>query len=465
MKRTDVQLEECRDYDQSTVDEAFRSFEPLFDASVRPGDRVVLKPNWIAPNHRYKHDEWESVITHPAVVTAVVRHVARRLNGKGSITITDGPQTENRFDKIMGRMSVQQWRDTASEHGIDLTVLDLREMEWEERGDVIFNRRPLPGDPLGSVEFNLRDHSNFVGHSPSSKGYYGADYDNAETTAAHTNGNHRYRVAGTVIDADLFINLPKLKTHKKAGITCSLKNLVGINTYKNFLPHHTEGTPAMGGDQFPGDSVRSMSEVYLLNYFKQAVLKHHKYGKLFIPLKKAGRLIFGETQNQIRSGNWYGNNTLWRTILDLNALLLYGNLDGTLRAPAMDQQKRYISIIDGVVAGDGNGPEAPDRFPAGLLIGGSNPLSVDCAAAKVMGFDYRLVPSVYGGFKPQHFPILDAPYESIHVRSATRPAFNGPLHAVPLEACYRFRAHFGWTGHIEASDPGPRREGRLRPTG
>ena len=31
-------------------------------------------------------------------------------------------------------------------------MLDLREMEWEERGDVIFDRRKLAGDPLGSVE-------------------------------------------------------------------------------------------------------------------------------------------------------------------------------------------------------------------------------------------------------------------------------------------------------------------------
>ena len=50
---------------------------------------------------------------------------------------------------------------------------------------------------------------------------------------------------------DLFVNLPKLKTHKKTGITCSLKNFVGINGDKNWLPHHTEGVPANGGDEFP----------------------------------------------------------------------------------------------------------------------------------------------------------------------------------------------------------------------
>jgi hypothetical protein len=121
-------------------------------------------------------------------------------------------------------------------------------------------------------------------------------YDIAETTAAHTNGNHRYRVSRTVIGADVFINLPKLKTHKKAGITCSLKNLVGINTYKNFLPHYTEGTPAMGGDQFPQDDLRSVSEVFLLERFKRIVRRHQKHGRAFIPLKKSAR-CFSEKQH------------------------------------------------------------------------------------------------------------------------------------------------------------------------
>ena len=40
-------------------------------------------------------------------------------------------------------------------------------------------------------------------------------------------GVHRYLIAKDVLDADLVINLPKLKTHKKAGITAALKNLVG----------------------------------------------------------------------------------------------------------------------------------------------------------------------------------------------------------------------------------------------
>src|SRR5262249_13584417 len=148
---------------------------------------------------------------------------------------------------------------------------------------------------------------------------------------AHSNGHNQYKVSRTVIEADVFVNLPKLKTHKKAGITCSLKNLVGINTYKNWLPHHNEGTPVEGGDQFPQDSAKNRLEVLLDGRFKSVLSRHPGFGRWFIPAKWVGRKMFGETRETTRSGNWYGNDTLWRMVLDLNKVLLYANPDGSLR--------------------------------------------------------------------------------------------------------------------------------------
>jgi uncharacterized protein (DUF362 family) len=84
-------------------------------------------------------------------------------------------------------------------------------------------------------------------------------------------------------------------------------------------------------------------------------------------------------------------------------LLLYGNPDGTFRAPEASHRKRYLTIVDGVIAGEGNGPEAPDPLAAGLILAGTNPLSVDCVAARIMGFDYSRIPSVVNGFQTRHF--------------------------------------------------------------
>ena len=49
---------------------------------IRPGQRVVLKPNWVK-EHDERHpgpNQWEHVITHPSVIEAVVHWVATRLD-------------------------------------------------------------------------------------------------------------------------------------------------------------------------------------------------------------------------------------------------------------------------------------------------------------------------------------------------------------------------------------------------
>ena len=48
-------------------------------AFVQPGDRVVLKPNWIKQHdERFPGpDQWEQVVTHPSVIEAVARWAAR----------------------------------------------------------------------------------------------------------------------------------------------------------------------------------------------------------------------------------------------------------------------------------------------------------------------------------------------------------------------------------------------------
>lgn len=448
-----IRLERCSDYSTESVERALEPFAEIFARTIRSGDTVALKPNWIAAHHKHKPEEWKSVITHPAVISGVLGHVLRCLDGRGKVIISDGPQTDQSFAAIMQRMTVPEWEAACTQAGVEFEVLDLRDHEWTVRGDVLVDRRELPGDPAGSVEYNLGEYSEFVKHTPSSAGYYGADYDVDETTRAHTGGDHRYRISGSMAAADVFINIPKCKTHKKAGITCSLKNLVGINTYKNFLPHHTEGTPAMGGDQFPDSGTKNAFETRLLRVFKGFLLRYPQFGKLAIPVKRVGKKIFGETTDHVRNGAWYGNDTLWRTILDLNKALLYGNTDGTLRDPAPDQRKRYISIVDAVIAGEGNGPEAPDPTDAGFLIGGNNPVSVDCLAARMMGFDYQKIPSLKHSFMIQHYPIIDQSYDEFEVVSESLPEAVGKLDALSEDIGCNFRPHFGWTGHIERPTP------------
>jgi uncharacterized protein (DUF362 family) len=441
-----VRVETCADYELPHVLKALEGWRPLFAGVIRPGQTVVLKPNWISHAHKLNPQEWHSVITHPSVITGVLTLVLDCLAGRGKVVITDGPQTDAAWEKIMARMTPELWRGMGA--GVEVSILDLRDDEWEVQGDVNVGRKKLPGDPNGSTEVDLGGFSEFASHQASRRGYYGADYDMSETNLVHSHGHHKYRVSRTVIDADVFINLPKLKTHKKAGITCSLKNLVGINTYKNWLPHHSEGTPDEGGDQFPVTNLKNRAETILLEKFKAYLFQHQQMARWLIPVKSLGKRVFGTTQEVVRSGNWYGNQTIWRMILDLNKILLYANGDGSLRADAPANRKTYLSIVDAIVAGEGNGPEAPTPKKLGLLIGGANPVAVDAVCAKVMGFDWQRIPSIANAFRVRDYKLCDFQYPAIDVVSL-QPQFLGLLRDLDGSQMFRFQPHFGWTGHVE----------------
>ncbi|MAE71069.1 MAG: hypothetical protein CME06_11455 [Gemmatimonadetes bacterium] len=415
---------------------------------IRPGETVVVKPNWVKESHLLRPDDWEEVITHPSVIRAVVDYALLALGESGRIIITDGPQTDSSFRKIVQRTSmgalIDHWRSLGL--GPDVELLDLRQEEHLTRDGVIVRRTRLEGDPLGYVEYDLGEGSELVGH----KGrYFGACFDMDETNRAHSGGVHRYRISGTVAHADVVLNIPKMKTHKKCGITASLKNMVGINGWKNFLPHHSEGTPRMGGDQFPDDSLKGVLEYHLMGRFKAfinrcpdgvaAVLRH---------LKKPGRAAFGDTEEVVRSGNWYGNDTIWRMVLDLNKLLLYGDRHGELRSKPV---RRYFSIVDGIVAGEGNGPMCPEPVAAGRLIGGRNAVAVDQVCAVEMGLDPRKIPSIDRARACRTFPL--ARFDAGEVSIVRGSGATEPTWTVDPARKYRFVPHFGWAGHVELEGP------------
>ena len=447
-----VMIRRCSRYDAQEISSAVAEFRPLFEQTIRRGDTVALKPNWLAHSHKHRPDEWRSVITAPEVITAVLQLVLDCLGGSGRVVITDGPQTDSSWHRIMERMNPERWIAMGRAAGIEVSVLDLREHEWTTRGDVNIARRALPGDPLGSTTTDLGENSEFVGHRPSTRGYYGADYDVAETNQVHSGGRHMYKVSRTVISADVFVNLPKMKTHKKAGITCSLKNLVGINTYKNWLPHHNEGTPAEGGDQFPSDSATRRVEGVLTDRFKAVLLSQPALGRWLIPVKYIGKKVFGDTRETIRSGSWHGNDTLWRMVLDLNKVLLYANADGTLRPDAATSRKRYLSVVDGIIAGEGNGPEAPDAKSCGVLVAGTSPVSVDATCARIMGFDWQRIPSIRQAFAASRYPLCDFAYDDIVILGPSSDT-RQHLTDATFDEFSPFRPHFGWHGHVELPTP------------
>jgi uncharacterized protein (DUF362 family) len=406
---------------------------------------VVLKPNLVRHENYSRPGEWRSVITSAAVIRAVAEHVAELLRGKGRITICDAPQTDSSFARIAELLGLHAMAAEVSRRfAVPVEVVDLRNEEWTTVEGVVVDRKRLSGDPRGAIAFNLGRDSLFYRHHGEGR-YYGADYDAGVVNSHHAGDIHEYLICATPVQADVFINIPKLKTHKKSGVTLSLKNLVGINADKNWLPHHTDGSPDTGGDQFPTMTARRRLEQRSVAIARKLALSVPGAGPFIArKLRKAGTRAFGD-DNVIRSGNWHGNDTTWRMVLDLNRCLLYGNPDGTLRA---DAAKRYYSVIDGVVGMEGKGPMAGDPVDSNVIIGGTDPVAVDMVAARVMGFDWRKLPVIREAFVTRRLPVTTVRPEEVQVLSDVRE-WNGRFLDIEDREFLHFRPHFGWTGRIE----------------
>jgi hypothetical protein len=265
----------------------------------------------------------------------------------------------------------------------------------------------------------------------------------------HTGGRHEYLIAKTVIAADVLISLPKLKTHKKAGITVSMKNLVGVNADKNWLPHHTAGSPDNGGDEHPKPSSSHRIERAIASQFHRLATRIPvASAPLHRRARRVGLDLFGGSDKIIRSGNWWGNDTIWRMCLDLNKIVAYGDPTGAMRAPLAHRRKPHLVVVDGVLAGEGAGPTEPSRVDAGIVAFGSNAPSVDAACAVLMGFDPLRIPIVSRAFQCEAWPLTEWSIAEVKLRS-NEDRWNGCLAAINPDDTFRFAPHFAWVGHIE----------------
>jgi uncharacterized protein (DUF362 family) len=436
------------DTTRSLVLEALDAAGSPLDHLVEPGQRVFVKPNMIAPGRANHPDEWEQIITHPAVIEVMLEEVAERLR-YGKIQIGDAPQTDSNFQAIVGRLGLEQMLARLGERHPDITweSMDLRREYWVQRDGVTVDRVSLPGDPQGATLVDLGGTSAFEEHVGNHQ-YYGADYDWADTRAHHRPGTHEYLVSKSVLDADLFINVPKMKTHKKTGVTLSLKNLVGINADKNYLPHYSLGAPAEGGDEFPEGGLRRRVEAMASRSFKRIITKTGGVAPIWGPLvRRAGVATFGPSSGVVRNGNWWGNDTIWRMCVDLNRILLWYDGDGRRRT----SPKPYLSIVDGIVAAEGDGPVSCDAVPLGMIVAGNDPVAVDLVTTRVMGFDVSKVPLMRGAIRAEaELTSLADPGDLVAVGTPI-----GSRTFENLETVYRFRPHFGWDGHIELEEPKP----------
>jgi uncharacterized protein (DUF362 family) len=408
---------------------------------ISPGDAVVIKPNLVRQYN--PKGSMDAQITQGSVIRAVLDYVYLSLKGKGSITIGDAPVQSCNFEgvvKIAGVDRIVEYYNLNTK--VKIRLIDFRKYTGHPQRSGMMARTELLGDPEGYTLINLGEYSEFSGKDNDWKKFRVTNYDSEAMQKYHNDNNHSYLVANSVLHANVIINLPKLKTHRKAGMTCALKNMVGIIGSKDCLPHHRIGARNDGGDEYLHKDLRKSALTRLHEI--QDTTKSSVIGTLGL----IGEYVIRGTQCILPSpdiyseGSWYGNDTIPRTIMDLNKILLFANKIGLLE---VNRQRKVFTIVDAIVAGEKEGPLEPSPKSIGTLVAGENSVAVDLVCSQIMGFDYHKIPTLNHAQSSQKLNICGDLTDTIQIHGDEIIK----LSEVFERYGHRFCPTSGWRGHIE----------------
>ncbi|MDY6839795.1 MAG: DUF362 domain-containing protein [Thermodesulfobacteriota bacterium] len=417
-----------------------------FGDVIKPGQKVLIKPNLV----RHKHNRggaFNSVVTHASLIRCVLDYVALALKGQGHITLGDAPLQGSDFSQLLKKTGLQEiCNDVQSVWKLPVSIVDfrLRSVTLDESRRMISDHT-LQGDIDGYCSCDLADRSMLTPLNQYSSLFRVTNYDVAEMQKHHNSTTHEYLLPRSVLDADVVLNIPKLKTHRKVGLTAALKNLVGINGHKDWLPHHRCGSPLEGGDEYLSPSFLKRCLTHQIEQMDKTPYSILNYLRR-LSTRILSRLIKAFDYNAVLEGDWYGNDTLWRTVLDLNRLLIYADSRGNI---TKSPQRFCMTIVDAIVAGEGEGPLEPDARPCGILVGGINPVAVDTVLATMVGFDYTKIPLIERAYDIKDCPLINFTPEQIQVLTKV-PEWH-PLKIGEPFAGLRFNAPSGWLGKIESN--------------
>jgi uncharacterized protein (DUF362 family) len=152
--------------------------EALETLNERPSGRhAVIKPNLVNQFGRAS-----GTTTHPSIVEAI--HGALRDRGFTDIAIADGPSINRPVDEVFDASGMRELALRLGVELVDLNQAPRRMLSW----------------PYGEIGLPI-----------------------------------------LILDADYYVNVPKMKTHVRSGVSLSLKNQQGICDYQEKRNNHKRG--------------------------------------------------------------------------------------------------------------------------------------------------------------------------------------------------------------------------------
>lgn len=337
-----------------------------------------------------KQKEYECSLTHPSIIKPLIDYCI--IAGAKKIIIGDAPVAGADFDKICKDYYYNDLVNLYKNVNIDLEIVDLRSVVICDNGrnlELIENEKGEIVEFGENSEFSkLKENWSYeVTFSPKTK-ECANDF--------HNLNRHAYYISKVLLSVDFVINICKPKTHKIAGITAAQKNFIGICTNRSVLPHYRYSKKKKGDENNKNNFFMKIRRYWFEKYINSSDMsrtfsKSKVYLYIYMLLDKL------KPRNWYGNGQWYGNDTIWRATIDLNKSVVYLDKDGHLD---LDKpQRKVLFLADAIICGEKDGPMNPDPKHIGMIMISKYAPLLDFAVSKLIGIDYKKIPTVYYGIQ------------------------------------------------------------------
>lgn len=364
--------------------------------------RVFVLCNFV--QHRRDNETrkaFEAKVTNANVLRPLLDAILEVYQGKVKIRIGNAPLQGGCWDRIVADIGLDALAmDYSRKYGegcIELCDLRMHIQDQTSLGWCVPRKNDNESEDI--IKFDLGSHSMMEGQDQEKSIYRISQYPSSRIEACHHKGLHVYLINKKVIESDLIISVPKLKTHEKVGMTAGLKGCVGIVAHKDCLAHHRKGSPSQHGDEFPRNSawLCLLSDYHDYLYDQPLTIFTNLQRIVLKAILKFYRVCGG-----VFAGSWSGNDTAWRMALDLARIIAHGKVDGTM---SRSVERKHFVLTDGIIAGEGQGPLKPHPVHLGYLSWAEDVVAADAANALAMGFDLKSLKIVDGAFGIEIYPI------------------------------------------------------------
>ena len=365
----------------------YKSVKELLFNHLLPSDfkdkRVLLKPNLVKQNET----DWDDIclFTHPNLILATLKAILEC--GPKAIIVGDAPIQDCHWEEMLHQDFYDEVEKLSKYYNTPISVRDFRKVIFDSSTNQFGKSERTDNDYL---IFDVGNRSWLEPITDEKIKFRVTNYDPDRMRLSHSKGIHRYCVAKEIFESDIVITMPKTKTHRMACLTNSLKILVGMNGDKDYLPHHRIGAKDQGGDCYKDHSILRSTAERLLDFANR-----HRGAFYFLPVRFIVRVLWRislPNRGETMAATWWGNDTVWRMVMDLNLIANYGTKDGEM---STTPQRTLYTLCDAIVGGQKDGPLSPEPLASGALFFSNDSYLSDEVAGNLFKLELNRIPLLY----------------------------------------------------------------------